>query len=171
METSTRGERSTGKRALKRSWRGGEDAENMKTDISRRIAALRAEFPFMVNEPATPEEILKAEKELQLTFSREYKELLAITSGAMLGPFPFFGTRANELMDTSLSTVVSVTRFYRMGKWPIPADAFVFSQDHAGNAIYCDGSGTVRKYDHDVGSKSVVSPNVVAFAMMCMADT
>lgn len=142
----------------------------MDKGVAKRIHDLRTEFPFMVNNPATSEQIANAETELNMKFPDDYRQMLGVTSGAMLESYPFFGTQRNELMDSAVNSVVTATSFYRRDGWPMPDGSFVISQDHAGNAICYDKDGAIRKFDHDLGATQEVADCLEAFVRLCLPD-
>ena len=119
------------------------------------VARLRSEFvsfPNMVAESQpSSEEIEQAATEIGIPFTDDYVEFVREFGGAMVGAYPIFGLRPASVMGKRRWSVVEMTRLQRQRSVPGADGWVVFSEDHAGNPVGFDATGTVWTHDHDFG--------------------
>lgn len=109
--------------------------------------------------PAKNAEIQKAEKEICLNFSNEYKKFLLLYGGALLPGHDIYGLKRQRSMASNWS-VVQNTHFYKeKQKWPGIEDWYIVSDDGSGNPIGIDPEGRVWLSDHDAGFEKIKLAN------------
>lgn len=128
-----------------------------------------SEFPFMKAGSVPAEELLKAERDLGVKFSQDYKEFVEKYGGAIVGPYPIYGVRHAEPMDDFLWSVVDVTLRYRNEGWPETESLYVISSDHSDNPVGITEDGHVITYDHDLGKKMVLADSFEDYLLQCLS--
>lgn len=127
----------------------------MMVDTLDRLKALFDEFPIMrATSVPTLDEVDDASQRLGVPFPSDYKEFLLQFGGAMIGPYPIFGLRPVEVMETNRWSVTEVTLQYRDNRMARCGEWVVISEDHSGNPVSFDRDGIVWIYDHDFGGIS-----------------
>ena len=99
------------------------------------------------------DEVDAASERLGVQFPSDYREFVLKFGGAMVGPYPVFGLRPVDAMEDSRWSVVEISESIRT-KLQAASNWVVFSEDHSGNPIGFDGSGSVFVYDHDFGGET-----------------
>lgn len=92
-------------------------------------------------------DIKKAEKDLCIKFSEEYKKFLSSYGAAVLPGHIIYGLSHMSIMGNTNKDVVEKTSFYRQQKWPYTNDLYVISDDGFGNPIGIDAKGLVWLID------------------------
>lgn len=129
----------------------------MRLDTLQALEKMFLDSPMMrADGVPTDMEIADASDRLGITFPNDYVEFLRRFGGAMVGPYPVFGLRPVDVMESERWSVVEITELTRdslneAGGW------VVFSEDHGGNPIGFDSSGSVTIYDHDFGGSSKIA--------------
>lgn len=113
------------------------------------------------------------EKNLNLVFSKEYKEFLKQYGSGIVDSFYIHGSPSNLFMGGILKSVVDKTNFYKHDqKWPDIDDWYIISDDGRGNPIGCKPDGSVWLSDHDAGFEQVkLAENFEEFLHKLLTDT
>lgn len=135
----------------------------------RSLEKLFEEFPFMHAEPVPSLEIAAAESLLGLEFDPSYKAFVQKYGGAIVGPYPIYGLRQAEPMDSELWSVDVVTLRFRKEGWPKTENWYVISSDHSGNPIGITQNGHVKMFDHDAGQVVEVAGSFEEYLKKCLA--
>jgi hypothetical protein len=109
-----------------------------------------ATFPIMKATPVDRQEIEAAAAELGVLFHDDYKEFVVRYGGAMVVPYPIFGLRKAGVMGND-SSVVAVTKKFRIDGWAGTSNWYIISVDGFGNPIGVSPDGKVLISDHDSG--------------------
>jgi cell wall assembly regulator SMI1 len=115
------------------------------------------ESPMMcAHEVPSEREVQQASASLGISFPEDYREFVLRYGGGMAGPYPIFGLRPVDIMDSDRWSVIEITEetqetLVETTHWVI------FSEDHSGNPIGFDRSGRVWIFDHDFGGATEVA--------------
>ena len=124
----------------------------MEKDTILMIEDFFRKNPIAKGEPATREEIAKAEKELCLKFQEDYVFFLLNYGGSMIKNKEIYGFHNSELMDDT--DIVELTELFREDdgneKW------LIIGTDYCGNSIGMDENGKILVHDHDVGEDVIL---------------
>jgi hypothetical protein len=135
----------------------------MRLDTLKALDNMFLSAPMMrADGVPTDVEIEDASNRLGIAFPNDYVEFLRRFGGAMVGPYPVFGLRPVDVMEDERWSVVEITEATRASL----NDArgwVVFSEDHGGNPIGFDSSGSVVVYDHDFGGISKVAEDFESY--------
>lgn len=141
----------------------------MKQSTWDKLDEQFSEFPFMKADPVSIEELLNAEKKLDVEFCEDYKKFVEKYGGAIVGAYPIYGVRHAEPMDDFLWSVVDVTLHYRNEGWPEAEHLYVVSSDHSDNPIGITSNGHVITYDHDIGESVILADSFEGYLLKCMS--
>ncbi|MCO8120271.1 SMI1/KNR4 family protein [Stieleria sp. TO1_6] len=135
----------------------------MKIELLAALDQLFSESPAMrADDLPTEDEIDVASQKLNVPFPQDYREFLKRYGGAMVGPYPVFGLRPVEVMEKERWSVVKITEAIRYElannlRWVI------FSEDHSGNPIGFDATGSVLIFDHDFGGETKIADSFESY--------
>lgn len=121
------------------------------------------EFPVLYAGPAPISEITKIEEYANFKLPAEYISFLEKYGGALVGPYPIYGSGAAEAMGAKETSVIEVTERFRQQKWPQSESALVISVDHGGNAILLTPDHKIIRFDHDFGTWEELGDNFEDF--------
>ncbi|WP_338526408.1 SMI1/KNR4 family protein [Pseudomonas batumici] len=122
----------------------------MKSDLIEKIENVFRSQDCLRGKPATDAEIQQAENLLKVTFNEQYVEFIKLFGGA------FGGIDIHAFNNGSLlgkATVIDLTlKFRNANENCVPAplkNAYVISDDGAGNPILMNSNGQILIYLHD----------------------
>ena len=110
----------------------------------------------LCGKPATEFEISTAEKQLNITFSQDYKEFINFFGGSYAG-IAIHAFSNGKLVGKE--TVVDLTLALRQSH-PEVQDTYVISDDGSGNPIMVNSKGQVSIYYHDSGEIEILSSSL-----------
>lgn len=140
----------------------------MDAHLMKRIGSFlnNSEFEGLVGKPATTEEILNAERVLNVKFNEEYIRFIKLFGGACVGIEIYVFNNEDSLRKNSV--IESTQRFRKGGEDVIPQelkDAYVISDDGSGNPILMNTEGKIFIFLHDSWEVELVSNSLQEMLM------
>ncbi len=104
--------------------------------------------------------IANAEKELNVSFDKDYIEFLKLFGGSFIG-IPIYGFKNSEMLSDQ--TVVDLTKEFRGNyacdsKCPEIQNSYVISVEGNGDPIMINSDGEVLMYSHDDDTIEQIAP-------------
>lgn len=135
----------------------------MKQDLILKLKSFLDKHPSLSGKPATDDEIIKAERILNVHFDKCYKEFIKKFGGAFAG----IGIHAfNNGASVGNETVIELTKKNRelfAGLFPEINEYVIVSDDGSGNPIGIAPDGKVVLFDYDTEEKDVLSNSFESF--------
>lgn len=119
------------------------------------------------------DQVVNAEKDLECSFSDDYKFFLKNYGSGVLPGHIIYGLVPHEEMGDNIKSVIDKTIFYKQTqKWPGIDDWYVVSDDGRGNPIGCKPDGSVWLSDHDAGFEQIkLTDSFEGFLHKLLTDT
>ncbi len=146
-----------------RTRRAEQEGLVMNPETIRRLDEIFSAMPVLLGGPVPSNEIDRAEQQVGVEFTHDYREFLERYGGAMVGSLPMFGLRQAEVMAGDTFSVVDVTARFRADKWEPTDEWGVVPMDLAGNPIGLTPEGEVWVSDHDSGETRKVAATFEEF--------
>jgi len=120
----------------------------MKDNTIQKINSFFSKNPIAKGTPVNQEQILDAEKELGISFDKDYAFFLLHYGGSMIKATEIYGLGTNsELMSDE--DIIELTKSYRDDE-DGEIDWLIIGSDYSGNAVGINKEGKVITYDHDL---------------------
>lgn len=137
----------------------------MNQSLMKRLSVFLDKNPSLKGKPATTEEIIGAEKELQVTLDDSYKTFIQTFGGAYAG----IGIHAfSNGSSVGKETIIELTRVDRNiansnGIFPDLNICYVIADDGSGNPIAISPKGEIILFDYDTKEEKVLAADFETF--------
>jgi cell wall assembly regulator SMI1 len=137
----------------------------MNQALIKRVSDFLDKNPTLKGKPATNEEMARAEKELEVTLDKDYKEFIQQFGGAYAGiaihAFSNGSSVGNE-------TIIDLTKLNRKlanhnEVFPEINQSYVIADDGSGNPIAISPKGEIVLFDYDTEEQKILAANFETF--------
>ena len=142
----------------------------MNPETIRRLDELFSTMPVLLGGPVPSSEIDRAEQQVGVEFTPDYREFLERYGGAMVGSLPMLGLRQAEVMADDTFSVVDVTARFRADKWEPTDEWAIISMELTGNPIGLTSEGEVWVSDHESGETRRVAATFEEFLVQLLDE-
>lgn len=133
----------------------------MNDNLVNRISEFLSDSDneLFAGKPATTDQIEEAEKTLNVSFDKDYKQFLELFGGSFVG-FPVYGFNNCDML--SQESVLELTQDFRTNyatddRFPIIQNSYVISMDGNGDPIIINEKNEIVIYYHDNNESEVIS--------------
>ncbi|MCD9586009.1 SMI1/KNR4 family protein [Tenacibaculum maritimum] len=139
--------------------------ENLINKIKNYLKTPFDEELNLLGKPASDQEIIKAEKELNVKFNSDFKQFIKIFGGTSIG-VDIYAFNNNEMMSND--TVIDLTKSFRVDyeedyRSSIVNNSYVFSMDDMGNPIMINDEDKIIIFYHDSDEYEILTDSFSKF--------
>ncbi len=137
----------------------------MKQEVINKLNAFFKKNPTMLGEAATDEEIINAEKELNVIMDEDYKEFIRNFGGAYAGLAIHAFINGTSIGNETIIDLTNNARnfFNNVNLFPEINESLVIADDGSGNPIAIMSNGKVVLFDYDTEEKQILSNSFEEF--------
>lgn len=138
---------------------------DMRHEVINRLNIFFQKNPTMVGKSATNEQIINAEKELNIIMDKDYKEFIQNFGGAYAGLAIHAFINGTSIGNETIIDLTNGARnlFNEANLFPEINESLVISDDGSGNPIAIIPTGEVVLFDYDTEEKQVLSNSFEEF--------
>lgn len=131
----------------------------MKQEIINKLNAFFQKNPTMLGEAATNEQIINAEKELNVILDEDYKEFIKNFGGAYAGLAIHAFINGTSIGNETIIDLTNNARklFNDANLFSEINESLVIADDGSGNPIAIMSNGKVVLFDYDTEEKQILS--------------
>jgi hypothetical protein len=137
----------------------------MKQEVINRLSAFFKKNPTMSGKAATDEQIINAEKELNVIVDKDYKEFIQNFGGAYAGLAIHAFINGTSIGNETIIDLTNNARnlFNDAKLFPEINESLVIADDGSGNPIAIMSNGNVVLFDYDTEEKQILSNSFEEF--------
>lgn len=137
----------------------------MKQEIINKLSTFFQKNPTMSGKAATDEQIINAEKELNVIMDKDYKEFIQNFGGAYAGLAIHAFINGTSIGNETIIDLTNNARnlFNDAKLFPEINESLVIADDGSGNPIAIMSNGKVVLFDYDTEKKQILSNSFEEF--------